>query len=296
MAPLPSEKRIGVEANDAEDDRLTAAVPERVEGLSTARTETATIGRCTRTVLYIRSNPRCALSILVFFVGIAVMAVYVDAIVQQRACFFLKPPYKNYRITATDPHSCDNLLSAADYHSPLDATLINHHPNTTYNVVMFGDSMVAYSMEGFNLTGRVKDFLPQYANNLRFFNQGHHPSSYIITHHHPSSPISSINTHHHPSSPISSIITHHHPSSPISVSPIHLCATCVTYKQPFCRNYTAPSFPPLLHRPSTTPSLVFTVYVVCCMLSVVYGCMVVLALVPVVVAGDEYRYRSGSLP
>jgi hypothetical protein len=112
------------------------------------------------------------------------MAVYVDAIIQQRACFFLKPPYKNYRAAPTNPHSCDNLLPPEVYSAPLNPALVNRHPNTTYNVVLFGDSMIGYSYMSHNLTGRIRDFLPQYANNLRFFNEGQlacHPTILIHT-------------------------------------------------------------------------------------------------------------------
>ena len=129
-------------------------------------------GRCTRLFQLIKRNPRRFIALVIFLIGIVVMSVYVDAIVEQRACFFLKPPYKNYKISATNENACTNFLPISTYYAPLNTSLINRHPNTVYNVVLFGDSMVDYACLQHNLTGKIISFLPQYATNLRFFNQG----------------------------------------------------------------------------------------------------------------------------
>ena len=133
---------------------------------------TKSLGRCTRLYHLIKRNPQRSIALLIFVVGILVMFVYIDAIVEQRACFFLKPPYKNYKITATNGDACTNFLPLDTYYTPLDPSFINRHPNTIYNVVLFGDSMVAYACLSHNLTGKIISFLPQYATNLRFFNKG----------------------------------------------------------------------------------------------------------------------------
>ena len=130
------------------------------------------LGKCARLYQIIKRNPRRSFAALIFIIGILVMSVYVDAIVEQRACFFLKPPYKQYKIKATNENACTNLLPLSTYYTPLNTTLINRHPNTVYNVVLFGDSMVDYACLSHNLTGRIISFLPQYATNLRFFNKG----------------------------------------------------------------------------------------------------------------------------
>ena len=130
------------------------------------------LGKCARLYQIIKRNPRRSFAALIFIIGILVMSVYVDAIVEQRACFFLKPPYKQYKIKATNENACTNLLPLSTYYTPLNSTLINRHPNTVYNVVLFGDSMVDYACLSHNLTGRIISFLPQYATNLRFFNKG----------------------------------------------------------------------------------------------------------------------------
>ena len=99
--------------------------------------------------------------------------VYVDAVVEERACFFLTPPFNKYTITPTaDRTACNNLLPESTYYAPLNTSLVNRYPNTTYNVVLFGDSMVDYAILQHNLTGKIISFLPQYATNLRFFNEG----------------------------------------------------------------------------------------------------------------------------
>ena len=95
-----------------------------------------------------------------------------DAIVEERACFFLTPPYNKYIITPTEKNTCDNMLPLSTYYSPLNTTSVNRYPSTTYNVVLFGDSMVDYAILSHNLTGKIITFLPQYATNLRFFNKG----------------------------------------------------------------------------------------------------------------------------
>ena len=95
-----------------------------------------------------------------------------DAIVEERACFFLTPPFNKYKIAPTNENACNNLLPFSTYYTPLNTTSINRYPNTVYNVVLFGDSMVDYAILSHNLTGKIVDFLPQYTTNLRFFNKG----------------------------------------------------------------------------------------------------------------------------
>jgi hypothetical protein len=194
------------------------------------------------------------------------MAVYVDAIIQQRACFFLKPPYKNYRAAPTNPHSCDNLLPPEEYSAPLNPALVNRHPNTTYNVVLFGDSMVAYSYTSFNLTGRIRDFLPQYANNLRFFNEGQlvsHPTSLI----HTESLVSTLTT-----------TTYHYRCKHYG-----RCYHNYLYAPLRC-TYHYYIYHHLPHPPLelTAPNSITAVRAICAVVAAV--------------ADDEYRYRSGSLP
>ena len=95
-----------------------------------------------------------------------------DSIVEERACFFLTPPFNKYKITPTNENACNNLLPLSTYYTPLITTSINRYPNTVYNVVLFGDSMVDYAILSHNLNGKIVDFLPQYTTNLRFFNKG----------------------------------------------------------------------------------------------------------------------------
>ena len=137
------DKRIVAEDHEVDDVILTSAELAGASGSADATEDEennpeagVAPGRCGRMFRYIRANPRRSALALFFVICLITVAAYLEAIISHRACFFLRKPYKDYKLNPTT-QSCDNLLPPSEYNVPLNAALPNRHPNTTYNVVLY---------------------------------------------------------------------------------------------------------------------------------------------------------------
>lgn len=153
------DKRVAAEDHEVDDDRLTSAgvagasgSADAAEDVGKSREAVISAGRCRRMFRYIRTNLRRSALAVFFVICLITTVAYLEDIISHRACFFLRKPYKDYKLNPTT-QSCDNLLPPSEYNVPLDAALPNRHPNTTYNVVLFGDSMITFAYNSHNLTG-----------------------------------------------------------------------------------------------------------------------------------------------
>lgn len=68
------------------------------------------------------------------------------------------------------PFSCQNNFLGSEYNSPLSAlqatTTTAAPTNQTYNIVLFGDSLINHPYMSNNLGGKMSEYLPQYTLNI----------------------------------------------------------------------------------------------------------------------------------